>query len=81
MGAFKPGAKLIADRLKLRVQPVVFIETARHYSNKTRTGHTGTVTAIFLESFETDKKEKQWLQTLQTRMQETYDRHASKEPS
>lgn len=79
MRPFKPGAKLIAETLSLRVQPVVLIETADYFSTKKMSAKPGTVTAVFLESFLPDKTNKNWLKQLQATMQETYDRYAEKE--
>lgn len=76
---FKPGAKLIADKLGLKVQPVVLIETARYFSTKRMTARPGTIMAVFLDSFTADKQDKAWLGRLQLQMQETYDRYAHKE--
>lgn len=79
MRAFKPGAKLIAETLSLRVQPVVLIKTADYFSTKKMTAKPGTVTVVFLESFLPDKTNKNWLKQLQATMQDTYDRYAEKE--
>lgn len=76
MRSFKPGAKLIADKLGLKVQPVVLIGTARYYSSKTLTARPGRITAVFLESFTPDRTNKAWLKQLQETMQQTYDEHA-----
>jgi len=73
MRRFKPGAKLIADQLDLRVQPIVLIHTARHFSSKRLTASPGMVTAVFLESFQAKKSDKTWLERLQHKMQTTYD--------
>ena len=77
MRAFKPGAKLIAEKLSLRVQPVVLIKTAEYFSTKKMTAKPGIVTAVFLESFIPDTTDKAWLNALHTTMQETYDRYAT----
>ncbi|HHH72247.1 MAG TPA: 1-acyl-sn-glycerol-3-phosphate acyltransferase [Sulfuricurvum sp.] len=77
MRAFKPGAKLIAEKLGLKVQPVVLIGTAEHFSTKKMMARPGMVTAVFLESFTPDKNNKRWLGELQKRMQETHDRYAA----
>ncbi len=75
MRPFKPGAKIIADKFALRVQPIVLVGTARHYSNKTFTARPGIVTAVVLPSFIADKEDKTWLKRLHDTMQETYDRY------
>lgn len=73
MKPFKSGAKLVADKYALRVQPVVLIETAWHFSNKRKDFHPGTVTAVYLDSFVADKNDPDWLKNLQIQMQHVYD--------
>jgi 1-acyl-sn-glycerol-3-phosphate acyltransferase len=77
MRPFKPGAKLIAEKLGLKVQPVVLVGTAKHFNTKTMTARPGMVTAVFLKSFTPDKTDKAWLANLQKKMQETHDRYAA----
>jgi len=77
MRGFKSGAKIIADRLELKVQPVVLIDTSRFYSNKTFTARPGLIRAVYLESFVADPDDPNWLKTLQKRMQETYDAYVA----
>ena len=79
MRAFKPGAKMVADKFKLRIQPVVLIETAKHYDIKRFYHRPGRLTAVYLPAFNADKSNKEWLKQLQVKMQETYDQYASKE--
>ena len=76
MRPFKPGAKIIADKLGLKVQPVVLINTAHHFSTKRMTARPGIVTVVFLESFVADPQDKEWLKRLRDTMQQTYDRYA-----
>jgi len=79
MRPFKPGAKLIADKLELKVQPVVLVETSRYFSTKRFSARPGTITAVFMDSFTPDRHDKMWLKHLQTTMQETYNRYAEQE--
>lgn len=79
MRAFKPGAKLIAEKLELRVQPVILIGTAAFFSTKRMTARPGMITAVFLKSFSPDPSNKEWLKQLHATMQEQYDRYAAKE--
>jgi 1-acyl-sn-glycerol-3-phosphate acyltransferase len=79
MRPFKPGAKLIADKLELKVQPVVLIETSRYFSTKRMRARPGTITAVFMDSFTANRNDKAWLKHLHDSMQETYDRYAEQE--
>ncbi len=75
MRPFKPGAKMVADQYGLRVQPVVLINTARYFDLKNRSGRTGAITVVFLDSFIASKENENWLSELQKTMQQTYDEY------
>ena len=70
---FKSGAKIIADKYKLKVQPVVLIETAKCYDIKKYHYKPKTIKVIFLDSFIADKNDPDWLKNLRNKMQKVYD--------
>ena len=76
---FKNGAKIIADKYRLRVQPVVLIGTRNCFDIKTYTSNPGTVKAIFMDSFIASEKDEDWLTNLQAKMQQIYDKEIAKE--
>ena len=78
MLTFKPGAKMVADKFELRVQPVVLINTSRYFDLKKRRGQTGSITVVYLDSFIASKENKEWLSDLQVTMQNTYDEYVAK---
>ena len=78
MLTFKPGAKMVADKYELRVQPVVLINTSRYFDLKGKRGQTGAVTVVYLDSFIASKENKEWLTDLQVTMQNTYDEYVAK---
>lgn len=80
MKPFKQGAKIVADKYNLKVQPVVLIATAWHFSNKRKDFRPGTVTAVFMEPFIADKSDPEWLHNLHTKMQHVYDNELSNHP-
>ncbi|MDD5159015.1 MAG: lysophospholipid acyltransferase family protein [Sulfuricurvum sp.] len=80
MKPFKPGAKMVADKFALKVQPVVFLATAWHFSNKRKDFNSGTVHAIYLDSFTADKSDPDWLKNLQITMQKVYDDELANHP-
>lgn len=80
MREFKQGAKIVADKYNLRVQPVVLIATAKHFSNKQKIFNPGKITAVFLDSFIADKNNPDWLKETQLKMQEVYDSEISANP-
>jgi 1-acyl-sn-glycerol-3-phosphate acyltransferase len=73
MKPFKAGAKMVADKFALKVQPVVLIATAWHFSNKRKIFNSGTMTAIYLDSFIADKSNPEWLNETREKMQQVYD--------
>ncbi len=78
MRDFKPGAKMVADKYELRVQPVVLINTSRYFDLKNKSGRTGSITIVYLDSFIASKENEKWLSELQTTMQKTYDEYVAK---
>ena len=78
MRKFKPGAKMIADKSKLCVQPIVLVNTSRYYNIKKKHYSPGRITAVILESFIADKSDKEWLNNLRDTMQKVYDEEVAK---
>jgi len=78
---FKVGAKIVADRYKLRVQPVVLIQTAKYYDIKKFYYKPGKIKLIYMDSFIADKNDKNWLKDLRVKMQEVYDNELANNPS
>lgn len=70
---FKSGAKIVADKYNLRVQPVVLIQTSKYYNIKKFHYQPGIIKAIFLDSFIADEHDENWLKDLREKMQKVYD--------
>lgn len=69
---FKAGAKLIADRLGLKVQPVVLVDSANLIDTKfSGSSKGGVLEIIYLDSFMPDGKE--WLSETRAKMQAVLD--------
>jgi len=75
---FKSGAKVIADKYALCVQPVVLIETAECYDIKRFYYIPRDIKVIYLDSFMADKNDKDWLKNLREKMQKVYDNEIAK---
>ncbi len=80
MKPFKAGAKIVADKFTLKVQPVVLIATAWHFSNKRKDFRPGSVTAVYMDSFVADKEDPEWLNNLHAQMQKVYDDELANHP-
>lgn len=73
---FKAGAKLIADKLGLKVQPIVLVDSVECFDTKfvSKGGGSskgGTLEIIYMESFMPSGKE--WLNEAREKMQQTLD--------
>ncbi len=75
---FKSGAKLLAEKLKLKVQPVVITNSKKILNQHEFLGDSGTVYIHYLEPFVVDKNNKDWYQDLQKSMQEIIDNQEKK---
>ena len=78
---FKAGAKLVADKYKLRVQPVILMQTAKYYNVKKFYYKPGRIKVIYLKSFIADKSDTEWLKELRVKMQKVYDNELANNPS
>ncbi len=66
---FKPGAKIITDKLHLKVQPVLIICARARFDSKKLELNPGPIKVKYLPSFYPDPK-KEWLKELRDRMQQ-----------
>jgi len=64
---FKFGAKMVADKYKLRVQPVVLINTRKILDSKTLEATPGTVKVVYLDPVQAEKK-SDWLHETEVKM-------------
>jgi 1-acyl-sn-glycerol-3-phosphate acyltransferase len=71
--SFKSGAELIANRLKLKVQPVVITGSKQLLNEHNKTAHNATVKIIFLPALSVDGTDKEWYKKLSEKMQEVID--------
>ncbi len=71
---FKPGAKIIAEKLHLKVQPVVILCARERFDSKTLELHPGPIKVLYLEAFYPDTT-KDWLKELRQKMQEIKERY------
>lgn len=78
---FKSGAKVVADKYQLKVQPIVFIETLKSYNIRNFYYKPAKIKVIFMDSFIADKDDDNWLIELRKKMQEVYDNELANNPS
>ena len=68
---FKQGAKILAEKLNLVVQPIIITGTQKIANSKTIESTPGDVHVEFLEAV-TDTSDKEWFNKLEVRMNEAY---------
>jgi len=66
---FKPGAKLVASKLKMRVQPIVITGSKYVLNEHNRTGHSGTIHIHYLDAFDVESAPKSWYDDVKEKMQ------------
>ena len=70
---FKSGAKFVADKYQLKIQPVVLVDTLGCYDIKRFYYKPQDISIVFMEPFIADRSDPNWLNDLRTKMQKVYD--------
>ena len=70
---FKQGTKMIAEKLKLKVQPVVITGSKWIVDEHEKTAHGGTIHYKFLPTIDVGKEDKGWFDRLHDQMQKEID--------
>ena len=73
---FKEGAKFIAEKFGLIVQPVVIVGTKRVLNEHRRTAEGGDMKIIFLPSVDVSQAPETWFSNIRESMQKTLDETA-----
>lgn len=71
---FKPGAKILAEKLKLRVQPMVFVNTRRVYDSNPFCSTKSIARVVCLPAFTPDPSTN-WFEELEKSMFDVYCKH------
>jgi len=75
---FKAGAKIIANKLKMRVQPIVITGSKWVLNEHNKTGHSGEIRIHYLEPIDVSKADKDWYEKVKEQMQAKIDEEAKK---
>jgi 1-acyl-sn-glycerol-3-phosphate acyltransferase len=73
MLSFRPGAKMIANKFNLRVQPIVLFNTRNIVDSKRLKASPGIVKVIFLDPIQADKN-TDWFEKIEENMNETFNK-------
>ncbi len=71
--SFKLGTKMIANKLGLKVQPVIITGSKWVLNEHEKTGHSGTVHYKFLPTIDVSQADEDWFETLHDEMQKAID--------
>ena len=70
---FRPGAKMIANKFNLKVQPIVLFNTRNIVDSKKLLATPGIVKVVFLEPIQADKK-TDWFEKTEENMKEVFNK-------
>lgn len=73
MLSFKPGAKMLANKYKLRVQPIVLFNTRNIVDSKKLRATPGVVKVIYLDPVQADKS-TDWFEQTEKNMNEIFNK-------
>lgn len=73
MGDFKPGAKMIANKYGLKVQPIILFNTRNIVDSKSLRAKPGVVKVIFMEPIQANK-DSDWFEETESSMREVFQR-------
>ncbi len=74
---FKAGAKLLAQKLKLKVQPILIIGTKKVFDSKNMSSQSGTIKVIYLDSIDVTK-DKDWYEKIYKVMSDKFLEYKNK---
>ena len=70
---FKGGTKLIAEKLGLKIQPIVITGSKKLLNEHNKTAHSAIVHYHFLDTIDVTTADKEWYTTLRDDMQKVID--------
>lgn len=74
---FKPGAKMIANKFNLKIQPVIVLNTRQILDSKTLKQNPGVVKVIYLDPVQADRK-TDWFEKLEEDMNKVFEEESAK---
>lgn len=73
MLSFRPGAKMIANKYNLKVQPIILFNTRNIVDSKKLRASPGVVKVVFLDPIQTDKSTN-WFEETEEKMNEVFNK-------
>jgi len=75
---FKQGTQMIAQKMKLKVQPVIITGSKWVLNEHNKTGHSGTIHIEFLDTIDVATQDEKWFEKLYQTMQDKIDKQYTK---
>ena len=75
MLSFRPGAKILANRYSLKVQPIVLFNTRNIVDSKKLLATPGVVKVVYLEPIQADKN-TDWFEEIEVKMNEVFNKES-----
>jgi len=75
--SFKKGTKIIAEKLGLKIQPIVITGSKKLLNEHNKTAHSAIVHYHFLPTIDVSKADENWYETLKDDMQKVIDNEFS----
>ncbi len=75
MLSFRPGAKILANRYSLKVQPIVLFNTRNIVDSKKLLATPGVVKVVYLEPIQADKN-TDWFEEIEAKMNEVFNKES-----
>ena len=75
MLSFRPGAKILANRYNLKVQPIVLFNTRNIVDSKKLLATPGVVKVVYLEPIKADKN-TDWFEEIEVKMNEVFNKES-----
>ena len=76
MLSFRPGAKMLANRYNLKVQPIVLFNTRNIVDSKKLLATPGIVKVVYLEPIQADKN-TDWFEVLEKNMNDVFNKESN----
>ncbi|HIP41359.1 MAG TPA: 1-acyl-sn-glycerol-3-phosphate acyltransferase [Campylobacterales bacterium] len=71
---FKGGTKMVADKLKLKIQPIIITNSKKVLNEHTKTAQlNATIHITYLDTFTANREDKEWYNNLRNSMQISID--------
>lgn len=77
MGEFKPGAKIIANKYGLKVQPIILFNTRNIVDSKRLLAKPGVVKVVYLDPV-VASKDSTWFEDTEVKMKERFNQESAK---